>query len=508
MTALQIAAVPISTLSAKGQKWEASDYLRTIICLTTDYVLHVVQGYGTDPRVLAYIDELRRAKVKATQNYVTPEALKALYGGVTSNTDAFFQASGNANSTGKGKQEQVVDILRNATQAGASDIHFFASPNGHHMRFRVHGELETAQSFVGKDGERMMSAIYETMSEQIGTNYRPGESQDGRLRSELVTECGLFGARIATRPTLNGPWMAMRLLYDNGKLMTLPSMGYLPEQIDALMRMVHRTDGMVFLTGTTGSGKSRGIQTLLNMLLVAMDFTINLVTIEDPVEYRIEKANQTPKAPGEQWDEAIANVMRLDPDVLLVGEARDRASLLAAFQLALTGHGLWSTLHVNAAIQAFQRIHDLGVEDNLVFDPALMKGIVNQSLTRVLCSNCKVPYLQHRERLSADQRSRIESSCIPEQIYLKGEGCTKCSGRGIVDRTAIAEIMQPDLPFMRMYRDHGKAEAQVFWVREQGGITKNEHLIRRINEGIVDPTHGERDVCPLDEDLITIGARR
>jgi type II secretory ATPase GspE/PulE/Tfp pilus assembly ATPase PilB-like protein len=477
-----------------------------MLCFTTDTTLHVVDGYGANPFVLSFIDRLRRSGIKPTIVYVTPEALKSLYGRTAVTDDRGQTGRGKAAFSGKFRHEQVVALLRNATQAGASDIHFFASPNGHHVRYRVHGELETVQSFVGSDGEQMMSTIYETMSESTDNSYRPSEKQDGRLKSEFVTECGLFGARIATRPSLNGPWMALRLLYDSGKQLSLGEMGYLPSQIDQLTRLVHRKDGLVLLTGTTGSGKSTSIQTLLSMLMEAMENTINLVSVEDPVEYRIAGSNQTPLGPKEQWDQAITNLMRLDPDVLLVGEIRDRASVLAAIQAVLTGHGTWSTLHVNAAAASFQRLSDLGVEDNLLYDPALIKGLVNQSLTRVLCPHCKTPYLPRRQEVASDVRERIESLCIPEQVYLKGSGCAHCRGRGVINRTAIAEIILPDLPFMRTFRDQGKAEAQVFWVREQGGITKNAHLIHRINEGLVDPTHGERDVCQLDEDRMTLGA--
>lgn len=205
---------------------------------------------------------------------------------------------------GSRTQDKVVEVLKDATKAGASDVHFFATPNGHQLRYRIHGVLETVQSFAGNDGQRLMSTIYESMSESTDTNYRRDDKQDGRLKSEYVTEAGLFGARIATRPCLNGPWMAMRLLYDSGNLITLDDMGYLPEQIAAYHRLIHRTDGMVLLTGTTGSGKSTSIQTALKMLIEAMFNSINVVTVEDPIEYRIPGAQQTPLK--EQWAEAIS----------------------------------------------------------------------------------------------------------------------------------------------------------------------------------------------------------
>lgn len=496
------ASAPVA-LTAPGQRWAVNDALRHRLCLTDDQVLHIVIGYGADPFVLGFIGKLKRAGFEFTTCYVTPEDLNGLYQGVAAANGAGRAYQGGDTATGK--QDTVVEILRHATQVGASDVHFIATPNGHQLRYRVHGELETIKLFSGNDGEQLLSTIYGSMSEYTDTSYQSNKAQDGRLRSEFVTECGLFGARIATRPTLNGPWMALRLLYDSdsSKPVSLDDMGYLPEQIAALTRLIHRTDGIVLLTGTTGSGKSTSIQTLLNMLIDAMAGSINVVTVEDPVEYRIPGANQTPLHGA--WVDAIANLLRLDPDVLLIGETRDRESALAAFQAALTGHGLWSTLHVNSAAASLQRLHDLGVEDNLLFDPGLMKGLVNQSLTRVLCTHCRTPYLPRRDEVSADLRMRIETHCIPEQVFLKGEGCEHCERRGIVRRTAIAEIIPPDLAFMRKFRESGKAEAQAFWVREQSGITKNMHLIQRINEGLVDPSHGERDVCPLDEDATTVG---
>ncbi|WP_122423041.1 GspE/PulE family protein [Pseudomonas viridiflava] len=495
---------PVTTLSGPGERLEVDDHLRGVVCLTSDNIVHVVNGYAADPHVLAYIARVSRlVGSRPGVEYVTPEEVQKLYG--ATKLQSTSRVTQPTVTSGKGKHEQVVELLRKATSAGASDMHIVATPKGHEVRFRVHGSLERIENFAGDDGQSVMSAIYETMCEKNKHNYRPGETQDGRLKSDFVTECGLFGARISTRPSLNGPGMVMRLLYDSGKRLTLEEQGWLPSQIEAFDRLIHRNDGMVYLTGTTGSGKSTNMQGLLSMLLSAMDYRISLVTVEDPVEYRIEGANQTPLGPQESWAQAIRNLMRQDPDVIMVGEVRDSESVLAAFQAALTGHGTWSTLHVNSAAASFQRLSDLGVHANLLHDAALVKGLVNQSLTRILCEHCKVPYLELRHLLDRTLAERVDKFCIPEAVHLVGEGCSHCEGRGVVNRAAIGEIILPNLEFMRKMREHGKPEAQVYWVNEQGGITKNAHLLHRINQGVVDPRHGERDVCPLDEDQVTLG---
>jgi type II secretory ATPase GspE/PulE/Tfp pilus assembly ATPase PilB-like protein len=490
-------------LSGIGGQWEVEPHLQQKACLTDDGILHIVNGYEADAFLLAFEHRLTRAGVTFERDYVTSEQLHALYAEIGSTS-----SSNRANTLSRidisDKQKEIKAIFSRAVAAGASDVHFFPTPKGHELRFRVHGVLETAQNFVGDDGTTLLSSLYSSMCESTDVNFRPEIPQDARLKAEFVSECGLFGARVMTRPTLNGTWMAIRLLYDSGLSPELEDMGYLPAQIEALKRFIHRTDGIVLVTGTTGSGKSTLLQKLLKLALADADFTINLVTIEDPVEYRIPGAQQTPlSALG--WAGDIANLLRGDPDVLMVGEMRDTQSAAAGFQGALTGHGLWSTGHTRDALTGIQRLLELGIDINLVLDPSLMKGLMNQALTPVLCNACKIPYLPNQHTVSTDLQQRIAQRCQAENVYLKGLGCPACKGRGVTGRTAIAEIVSPTLELMRVYREKGKAEAHAYWVNAMGGITKNAHLLQRINEGIVDPRLGEKDVCSLDEDLLIVG---
>lgn len=495
--------VPRFPLTCVGGKWEVSAALRQLLCLTDDGVLHIVDGYEGDHFVFGFQELIRRNGVKFTISTVTPEQLNALYNGTSGKTYQHKDIGRGDIHEQSQRQQEVIQIILSATQSGASDIHFFPTPNGHQLKFRIHGELELIKNFVGEHGKLLQGTIYGSMcqSNSVDTNYRPETAQGGRLRSDFVNQSGLFGARIATRPTINGPWMAMRLLYDSGKFIPLDDMGYLDDQIATLKRLNNLTYGIILFSGPTGSGKSTALQTMLSMLM-SENKGMNLSTVEDPVEYRIEGAQQTPLTGA--WVDAITNLMRMDPDALMFGEIRDLLSALAAFQGANTGHLMYSTLHTSSAAGCVQRLHDLGVENSLLLDPSMMQGLINQSLARIICPKCRVPYLEGRSDVSLDLRQRIESLCIPEHVFLKGKGCSHCSNRGVVGRTAIAEVIQPDLGFMRVFRDKGKAEAQAWWVHERGGTTKSAHLIQRINEGLLDPAQAERDVCQIDDNLRTV----
>jgi type II secretory ATPase GspE/PulE/Tfp pilus assembly ATPase PilB-like protein len=197
-------------------------------------------------------------------------------------------------------------------------------------------------------------------------------------------------------------------------------------------------------------------------------------------------------------------LLRKDPDVLMIGEIRDKDSAIAAYRGAMTGHVVWSTVHTNDATSVPQRLIDLGVDPNLILDPMLTTGLVNQSLTKQLCPHCSQTYADHSHELADDLVERIEKFCEPANVRLRGPGCKKCRG-GAADRIMVAETVVPNGVFMEIYRDRGKVAARKYWVTDMAGLTKCQAMIRRINAGEVDPRDAEADIEPLDSDLRTLG---
>jgi type II secretory ATPase GspE/PulE/Tfp pilus assembly ATPase PilB-like protein len=196
--------------------------------------------------------------------------------------------------------------------------------------------------------------------------------------------------------------------------------------------------------------------------------------------------------------------MRLDPDYLMYGEIRDLFAAVAAMRGAMTGHGVWSTLHTNTAIGILQRLLDLGVDPTLLYDPALLTGMINQSLLPKLCQHCKQRFVDRRQHLDQNLVERIDKSCTAETVYVRGPGCDHCRQTGFSGRSVVAEVLMPNLRFMRVFRERGPAEARNYWVQHMAGITKHAHAIRRINEGLYDPAAAEIIIGPLDMDLYVL----
>lgn len=490
-----------AVLSGPGGRQQAAAELRDRLCLLDTGELLVADNACLDHGVLAYQDMLKRNQFDFRVVRCTMDEVRAHY---AANGDHDGGTPDKPNSV---RQEQVLRYIRAAVAAGASDLHFVISPEMWRLRQRVHGVLETLVERPAADGQALVATIYQSMCDVAETTYKPNQPQDGRLKESFLASAGLFGARIATRPTDRGTLMVLRLLHNQGtRHRSLSELGYSETHAKMIRTMTRRKTGINIFSGETGSGKSTSLEVLLGMLLRNFDNKLHVLTLEDPPEYRIPGANQTPVIDGD-WPAGIRNMMRLDPNVIMIGEMRDYESAQAAFRAAMTGHGVWTTLHANDAIAILQRLTDIGVDPGLMTDPSIVTGLINQNLARTLCPHCKQPWTFARPKRDPELVERVEQRCDITGIHVRGPGCDRCRNTGVSGRTVIAEVAVPTRGLMDAYRTGGKVEAKDYWVKRMGGITKAMHLVDRINHGSVDPELGEEDAGPIDaDDFVLEGA--
>lgn len=324
-------------------------------------------------------------------------------------------------------------LFLNAIAERASDLHFQPFLGGGLVRIRVDGVLRRLAFLPSA----VMESVVRYVKAQSGmdpTNTRV--AQDGRM--SLILERREIDLRISSLPANRGESLVIRLL-DQGRAFRLGNAGFASATLLALRRFASLSSGIVLVTGPTGSGKS---STLYGLLEELNDVGVNIITIENPVEYRVAGIAQVevnPKA-GLTFASALRSILRQDPDVILVGEIRDAETAEIAMQAALTGHLVLTTLHTNDALSSIPRLSDLGIQDSIIADA--VAGIVAQRLFRRLCERCRVPVA---DPLAADER--LFADLTGERPAFRARGCEACGGTGFFGRFPVAEVveMTPEL---------------------------------------------------------------
>ncbi|QDV61164.1 GspE/PulE family protein [Crateriforma conspicua] len=324
----------------------------------------------------------------------------------------------------------VQAILAGAVTAGASDIHLEPHKPEMRVRYRVDGELQQVMTIPNHIESPVISRIKVMGDMDTTENRRP---QDGHL---TVFENGKrVGFRVSCIPTVDGQKLVLRLLDEGGQTFDLAGIGLPDADYQTLSQIIDKPHGMLVVTGPTGSGKSTTLYAVLEYLNCE---DRNIVTVEDPVEFRLPGINQVQSDNefGMGFANALKFIMRQDPDVIMLGEIRDSETATTAIQAALTGHLVISTLHTNDAVGAVQRLADLGV-DNFKIAGSLL-GSVAQRLLRRICDNCKCEVQANENLLRAlDPEGTIDLA----RPFYRGRGCNKCLGTGFSGRLPIFEIM-------------------------------------------------------------------
>jgi len=321
-------------------------------------------------------------------------------------------------------------IMARAIERGASDIHMEPYEKALRVRYRIDGVLEDVESPPRRLQTAIVSRVKIMSRLNIAENRLP---QDGRVKLRIGGKAIDF--RVSTVPTLYGESVVIRILDQSSVPLNMETLGFSPETLSAFRPMVSAPYGMVLVTGPTGSGKTTTLYAALQEIKTAER---KIITIEDPVEYQIPGVIQIQVKPqiGLTFASGLRSIVRQDPDVILVGEIRDRETAEIAIHSALTGHMVLSTLHTNDAAGAVTRLLEMGVEEYLL--PSCLMGVLAQRLVRTICEECTVP----REIPQAMREDVLrETGSFPEGELRIGRGCEACAGTGYLGRSGIFELL-------------------------------------------------------------------
>lgn len=324
----------------------------------------------------------------------------------------------------------VQGILGGAVDAAASDVHLEPYSPEMRVRYRVDGQLQQIMTIPAHIEQAVVSRI-KVMAEMNTTETR--RPQDGHLT--VIENAKRVNFRVSSIPTIGGEKLVLRLLDEGAKKFSLDQLGISENDLDRLQAIIDRPHGMFVVTGPTGSGKTTTLYATLSQL---NSVHRNVVTVEDPVEYRLPGINQIQNNSdyGLGFSDSLKYIMRQDPDVIMVGEIRDEETATVAVQAALTGHLMISTLHTNDAPSAVARLNDLGV-DHFKLAGALV-GSIAQRLLRRLCDDCKQAHFPSEELIS---RLNISNEVLANNEFYKAVGCRRCLGTGYNGRLPVFEIM-------------------------------------------------------------------
>lgn len=364
-------------------------------------------------------------------------------------------------------------LIRQAVKEQASDIHIEPQERQVRVRFRVDGMLREAAAFPRQVHNVLVSRIKVMSGMNIAEKRLP---QDGRVK---FVEAGRdIDLRVSTLPTILGEKAVIRLLDRQAAMLDLHALGFSSANLARYQRLVQQAYGMVLVTGPTGSGKTT---TLYATLQAINELSRNIVTVEDPVEYRLDGINQVQVNPraGLTFASGLRSILRQDPNVVMVGEIRDGETAEIAIRAALTGHLVLSTMHTNDAVGAATRLIDMGIAPFLVASSLL--GVVAQRLVRLVCRECRQSYQPPPD---APQRLFIGATPAETLTLYRGAGCPRCGHTGYKGRMAIHEVLLMSGRLREAISRRASGDEIVRLARAEGLTTMQEDGIAKARQGL------------------------
>lgn len=474
--------LPSEDAPPRGQKADDAENRRLVVALNDPARLQAMDdltaalGAGPAGMVLAPAQEILSAINMAYD--LARDSAEQLVADINESTDSIIseieQTADLLDDTSEAPIIKLVNhILSEGVKARASDIHIEPYQGALKVRYRVDGILYDLISPPKSIQNALTSRVKVMASMNIAEKRLP---QDGRIEIRIGDKN--VDIRVSTIPTTHGERVVLRLLDKSSTVLMMADLGLSPARLSTMNSLIQTPHGIILVTGPTGSGKTT---TLYAVLSTINKPGINIITIEDPVEYQIQGIGQIQVNPKIEltFARGLRSIVRQDPDVILVGEIRDRETAEIAVQASLTGHLVFSTLHTNDSASAITRLIDIGVEPFLISSSVL--AVVAQRLVRVLCDNCKAPYMPDQAALA---QLGLSINDFPGHGVYQARGCPACLQTGYRGRIGIFEIMPMDKDIKSLIlstSDSNQIKAQA--VRNRM-VTLRQDGVRKVMDGI------------------------
>lgn len=431
----------------------------------------------TGKQIVPYIAKREHVRIAIEQNYANKTIFKLvneaneLYDNTLESeemSESYQQMMERVDSSPVVKL--VNTILTQGVTMQASDIHIEPKQNNVVVRFRIDGDLIEVMVLNITIHLSLVTRLKIISNLDIAEKRAP---QDGRFNLEIGTREVSF--RISTLPSIFGEKIVIRILGDNKvDLIPLPMLGMRNRDYEKFSRLIHNPNGVILVTGPTGSGKTT---TIYSALAEVAKPNVNVVTVEDPVEKIMDNITQVhinPKA-GVTFANGLRSIMRQDPDVIMVGETRDKETALIVAQAAITGHLVLSTIHTNDAPSTFMRLIDMGAEPYIVASSVI--GVVAQRLVKLICTNCKEEYTPTEDELRYWDRTKM----MPK--FYRGKGCSKCNHTGYRGRTAVYEIVMVNQEIRNLIMNRASSQEIKAAAVKNGFTDMKDNAMELIMEG-------------------------
>ena len=500
---IQASLVDVELMTREGGPLKIEDSQRRQIAIFANRTALVSAGFRYTPEFKVIERNARQHKILIeTVHEVEVPVLEAFYqgtGGAPEYTPSQLELE---------RQVDLAELIRKAASERASDIHIRVVRGYTEIRTRVFGRVKDLESRKMDEGMAIIMAAFAVASD-LGSS----SSTLSFMQGALTMKSGLLPPkvemiRLQYSPTSDSRGaLVMRLKYEApANEIEIDHLGYNKGQITDISTMRKRTNGMYVLAGKVSSGKSTTLQRVLNKMFVDKLREISMYTIEEPVELDLPGAIQVPAKKLPDGTDGFAGAMkaslRSDPNIIVLGEIRSQELAYLAVQAVMTGHALWSTVHAGTALGILDRLTDLGVETWKLADPTVIRGLVYQRLTGVLCPKCKVTFDEgvangSLEEELADKISRLFDKSRSE-LYVRGPGCPSCK-MGLGGRTVVAETVLTDPKLLEFYSKGERIAMRDYWLLDRaegglGGVPVLHHALSKVGAGLCDINEVEEEV--------------